>query len=321
MTDDGPRPLLSICMPVSRSAEDLRRSLRSVLGQGIDDLEVIVTDDSGGRLGEAVTATDDPRVRYYANPERLGFAGNHMAVLDRARGRYVGILHEDDEYLPGFLRTTLNVFEREREVGVVFTDCWVAHDGVRRRRGVRVRPGRHDRFLPYLLRHDYFLPSTTVFRREAIQASRRWPESQAADLFLFIDVAVAGWPYYYVDDPLVIYHEHGTQISTNDFGLRDSLVQVFSAYSFDEADVEDLRRSRLAWALVSRAGTNVLAGDGAAARSDLRQARTVHGPTLRWKRRALRVASIAPQQVTRLDPVWKRFRRVSGLERRYHYRH
>jgi hypothetical protein len=50
-------------------------------------------------------------------------------------------------------------------------------------------------------------------------------------------------------------------------------------------------------------------------------ARTTHAATLRWKRRALRLAAVTPRSVARLDPAWKRFRRVTGLERRYHYRH
>ena len=317
----GLQPLVSICMPVSRSVDDLERALRSVVNQGIDDLEVIVTDDSGGALERAVIAVDDPRVRYVANPHRLGFAGNHMAALDLTRGEYVGILHEDDEYLAGFVPTMLRVLRENPDVGLVFSDCWVDNGHDRRRRGVALRPGRYDRFLPYVLRHDYFLPSTTIFRRELLNVARRWPDTQAADLFFFIDAAQAGWPHYYVAEPLVIYREHAEQISTNDFGLRDSLVQVFSAYRFDEPDNEALRRSRLAWALVSRAGVRVLRGDGAEARDDLRQAKANDARTLRWKRRALLIAAGAPGVAARADPAWKRLRRLSGLERRHRYRH
>jgi glycosyltransferase involved in cell wall biosynthesis len=314
-------PLVSICMPASRSADDLERAIRSVVAQGVDEIEVIVTDDSGGGLRPAVTAVGDERARYFANPRPLGFAGNHMAALDKARGSLVGILHEDDEYLPGFLREVLGVFEREPRVGAVFTDCWVENDGVRRRRGVRLRPGRYDHFVPQLLRHDYFLPSTTVFRSKALEQVRRWPDTQAADLFMFIDAAVAGWAYYYVDDPRVVYREHGNQISTNDVGLRDSLVEVFSAYRFDDPVVEDIRRSRLAWALVSRAGIKLLAEDGRGARTDLRDAEATHADTLRWKRRALGLATYAPGLASRVDPAWKRLRYLTGLERRHRYRH
>ena len=223
-------------MPVSRSAEDLERALRSVVSQGVEDLEVIVTDDSGGALERAVTSVADPRVSYVANPDRLGFAGNHMAALDGARGHYVGVLHEDDEYLPGSLTTMVGVLRDNADVGVAFSDCWVDDGRRRRQRGVRLRPGRYDRFLPYVLKHDYCLMSTTIFRREVLEGTRRWPETQAADLFFFIDAARAGWPHYYVAEPLSVYREHDAQISTNDFGLRESLVLVFGAYSFEDPD-------------------------------------------------------------------------------------
>lgn len=312
---------MTVCMPVSRSEHDLERALRSVLAQGVEDLEVVITDDSGGRLRAAVDAVGDPRVRYQANAERLGFAGNHMAALDLARGRHVAILHEDDEYLPGFLARTLGVLEDDAEVGLVFTDCWVDNGHERRLRGVRLRSGRYDAFLPQVLRHDYFLPSTTLFRRELLDGARRWPETQAADLYFFIDVAEAGWPHYFLAEPLVVYREHEGQISTNDFGLRDSLVQIFGSYTFADPEVEELRRRRLAWALVSRGGVLLLQGDTRAARADLRRARETHADTLLWKRRALRAAASVPYLAARADPAWKRFRRLSGLERRHRYRH
>jgi glycosyltransferase involved in cell wall biosynthesis len=295
--------------------EDVRRALRSVLDQGIEDLEIIVTDDTCGSLEPAVAAVTDPRVRYRANHRRLGFAGNHMAAIGAARGAFLAVLHEDDEYLPGFLSATLDVLRDAPDIGLAFSDCWVDDGAKRWRRGVDLRPGRHDDFLRNALRYDYFLPSTTVFRREVLDTTRTWPDTQAADLFFFIDAAQAGWSHFYIDEPLAVYRIHGGQISADDFGLRDSLVEVFGAYAFDDPVAETLRRRRLAWALVGRAGSRILRGDADGARVDLNRARDVDEQTLYWKRRALRVAASVPRIAARVDPLWKRTRRFSGALR------
>jgi glycosyltransferase involved in cell wall biosynthesis len=314
-------PLVTVCMPASRSGEDLRRALRSVLDQGVERLEVIVSDDSGGRLRSVAEELGDPRVRYRANPEPLGFAGNHMAALDEARGEFVGILHEDDTYLPQFLEAALGRFAEDESLGVVMADCWVERDGVRRRRGVRLRAGRHANFLTAAVRHDYFLPSTTVLRRRVLQDARRWPDGSASDLFLFIDAARAGWPFFYLDEPLVVYREHSGQISSDDLGLRNSLVDVFGAYRFDDPEAEDLRRYRLAWALVSRAGMHLRRVEPRQARADLRRARATHPSTLRWKRLGLHAASHGAWLAPRVHPLWTRLRNRLGVARRHQYRH
>ncbi|MEH3052924.1 MAG: glycosyltransferase family 2 protein, partial [Patulibacter minatonensis] len=94
---------MSVAMPAHRDSAYFRAALASVLAQTHADLEVIVGDDSGGELRAAVEAAGDPRVRYLAWKQRLGFAGNHAATLDLARGRYLAVLHDDDAWQPDYL--------------------------------------------------------------------------------------------------------------------------------------------------------------------------------------------------------------------------
>jgi hypothetical protein len=81
-------PTVSVCMPVSRDSRLVGRALRSVLSQDLDDFEVLIGDETG--LAEpAVVEVDDPRVHFRRNPHRLGFAQNHVTLLDGAVGRYL----------------------------------------------------------------------------------------------------------------------------------------------------------------------------------------------------------------------------------------
>ena len=103
-------PTVSVCMPVSRPPDVVRRALRNVLAQDLGDFEVVVGDETG--TAEAVVAElGDPRISYHRNPRRLGFSANHCALLDRARGRYLAIFHDDDEWEPGYLSSMSAVLE------------------------------------------------------------------------------------------------------------------------------------------------------------------------------------------------------------------
>src|ERR1700681_2597190 len=170
-------PTVSVCMPMSREASVVRRALESVLWQDFADFEILVGDETG--LAEpAVTDAADPRIRYHRNPERLGFSKNHAALLDRAQGRYLTVLHDDDWWEPSFLSSLVSVLEADPHVGLACCDT-VLDDG----HGgtspwpVPLSPGRHDHVLESLLREEWFLlPNSTMWRREVWTGpAREWP--------------------------------------------------------------------------------------------------------------------------------------------------
>src|SRR5271165_3077760 len=110
-------PTVSVCMPMASQAHEVERSVRSVLDQDYKDFELLIGDETGA-AEPLVAALDDPRIRYQHNPTRLGFSGNHMALLDRATGRYLTVLHDDDRWHPGFLARLVPILDRHPEIGL-----------------------------------------------------------------------------------------------------------------------------------------------------------------------------------------------------------
>jgi glycosyltransferase involved in cell wall biosynthesis len=104
-------------MPMARSAHEVERAVRSVLAQDFADFELLIGDETGAAR-PLVDALADPRVDYRHNPTRLGFSRNHVALLDRARGRYVAVLHDDDRWEPTFLSRLVSVLERHPDVAM-----------------------------------------------------------------------------------------------------------------------------------------------------------------------------------------------------------
>ena len=92
-----------------------------MLDQTHESLEVIVSDDSGGSLEAAVEEAADARIRYFRNAEPLGFAHNHTTTLDRATGRFIAFLHDDDRWFPRYLANAPRRFELDPSLGMVCT--------------------------------------------------------------------------------------------------------------------------------------------------------------------------------------------------------
>jgi glycosyltransferase involved in cell wall biosynthesis len=311
---------VSICIPASRDAGGLHAAVASVLAQDDGDLEAVITDDSCGELEPVARELGDDRVRYFANPRPLGLAGNHMAALARARGRYLGFLHDDDRFLRTYVGTVAGHLTADPSLGVVLADRWIDDGlGAYRRLRTGLAPGRYERFLPQVLLHDHFVPSATMVRREVWDGRRQdWPALTCGDLALFVDAALAGWPLLYVDEPLVIYRMHPAQIGGDETGTRHDLVSLWDSYRFDDPATERLRRQKLAHWLVARAGAHLKEGRPAEADADLRRARELDRRRRGPREHALSLLAAHPALVPVAHRAWRRLRprpRVEPLAR------
>ncbi len=107
-------PLVSVLLAVHNDARFLDLAVASVLGQTLDDLELVVVDDaSTDETPAALAALDDPRVVTLRNDEQLGLAASLNRGLERSAGRYVARLDADDVAHPRRLELQLERMRAE----------------------------------------------------------------------------------------------------------------------------------------------------------------------------------------------------------------
>ncbi|HET7535860.1 MAG TPA: glycosyltransferase [Candidatus Didemnitutus sp.] len=99
-------PLVTVAIPAYKRADLLQQALLSLAFQeDFHDFEVIVCDDLASTATRDVVANCAlPRLRLFANPQRLGAVGNWNRCLQLATGRWITVLHEDDVLYPWFFR-------------------------------------------------------------------------------------------------------------------------------------------------------------------------------------------------------------------------
>jgi hypothetical protein len=286
-------PLVSVCMPMARDAHLVERAVRSVLDQDLADFEFLIGDETGA-AAPLVDALADPRIVYRHNPTRLGFSGNHMALLDRARGRYVTVLHDDDRWEPDFLSQMVAILEEHPDVGMACGRAVLDRGGGSADRDgtdrwpMPIPPGRNDDLLPVLLTEEWFmLLGNTIWRREVWSGpARHWPALCCGDLQLFLSAADAGWPLWFVDRPLMHYAVHEGQSgawrgSDSGLGVADDVLAFWDGWleGRPPAQVALTARQRARWH-VRRARALLLAGRTGEARRAVAEARTLGGPDL-----------------------------------------
>ncbi|MGI8730519.1 MAG: glycosyltransferase family 2 protein [Solirubrobacteraceae bacterium] len=300
-------PRVSILIPTLARPARRRECGEAAVASTYEDIEVVVGDD--GELGRAVCdAIDDPRLRYVANPRRLGIAGNWNALLDGARGELLALCMDDDRLAPGFVEACVDIFDRAPDLAVVFTAFALVDDaGNERVWTTRMPPGRHDSFAREFMIHPALAVSAAMFTRSAWAAVRPLPGTAAADMVLFGRLAERGLPFCYVDTALMRYRTHADQYSGTP-AFRDDVVDAWRQLRFSDAVAERRRRRVLSDALAARARLRVRERRSDEARADLRAAIAIGGPRAR-RHALLHPVTFAPPTVIRAGyGLWRRLR-------------
>jgi glycosyltransferase involved in cell wall biosynthesis len=302
------QPTVSILIPTFNRPHFLIEAITSALSQTVHDIEVVIGDD--GVLGRRVVReVGDPRVRYRANGSRLGIAGDWRRLLDSARGDFVLLLMDDDRLEQRFLERCLSVFAADRELGVVFTNhTFAREDGSADVvRACDLPAGRHDHFAEVLVRLNPVAICAALWRAEIWPEVRPLPDTASADMVLFGRIADLGWPFSYIDEPLMRYRVHSAMYSAERC-FREDGVRALESLEFRDRLAQRERDRRLAGALLRRAAAELDDDALAAARRDVRRAWSLGPPN---RPRAFALAAVASNPgLAGAARRWARLRRV-----------
>lgn len=120
------RPFWSVVVPARNPRPELlQAAVDSVLVQdpGVDAMHIEVLDDFSDSIdvGRFVRKRYGARVGVYRGDAHRGMAGNWNAGINRARGHWIHILHDDDMVRPGFYATLRAAVEKRPALGAAFT--------------------------------------------------------------------------------------------------------------------------------------------------------------------------------------------------------
>lgn len=222
---------VEIMVPAFGDGPLIRETIGSVVDQTDPHWRLTVIDDgaAGGRSGDlgAWLRCLDDRVRYLANPRRLGINRNFQRCVEEAREELVVLLGADDRLLPHFVGQV-------REVAAKFPDAAWIHSGatVIDHAGSPVRPlaDRVKRLtMPHLhgdqvmggeelavslLRGNWMYFPSAVFRRPVLQRyGFREGYDIVQDLDLYLRILLDGGRAAVSERPAIAYRRHSASVS------------------------------------------------------------------------------------------------------------
>jgi glycosyltransferase involved in cell wall biosynthesis len=227
--------VISVVVPLYNKQSLLRRALDSIFAQTRGDFEVIVVDDgSTDESLEEAKNIKEPRLRVISQRNQGPGAARNRGAAE-THGEYLAFLDADDEWLPDFLRKSLDALEQAPDCGF----CMSAFlEGRERRNSHKHLEGRGYGPGKYMVtsetRPDSFdwllyayLPSTAVFRRGAFTACGGFYEKNRCrfgeDMYLFVAASLC-YPFWRLAEPLVWYHSEDSALATQTNLLTPLLV-------------------------------------------------------------------------------------------------
>lgn len=123
-------PCISVVIPTHNRANLVGRAIKSVLSQTFEDFELIVVDDaSSDDTEEVVKQFQDSRIKYVRHQKNMGAPATRNTGIRIAKGTYIGLLDDDDVWLPTKLEKQTTKFrDVSSKVGLIYCGLEVKRD-------------------------------------------------------------------------------------------------------------------------------------------------------------------------------------------------
>jgi glycosyltransferase involved in cell wall biosynthesis len=224
-------------IPTYKGVRYLGAALESVLAQApaAEEMQIEVIDDGSpdDLSRELVERIAGSRVAFFRKPRNEGLVANFNTCIERSRGEFVHILHDDDIVLPGFYAQMESALDADTSLGAAFSR-YVGIDGQARWRYVSPTlfesSRKIDRPALQLGRRNFIRTPAIVVRRSTYERIGGFDPrvSHTADWEMWVRIA-AHTDVWYEDRPLALYREHAGSDTSNLARSGENLRQIRKA--------------------------------------------------------------------------------------------
>jgi glycosyltransferase involved in cell wall biosynthesis len=224
-------PTVSVIIPTFNRENFIAQAIHSVLRQTFDDHEVIVVDDESTDATKAEVAKfTDRRVRYFYKI-RGGVSSAMNFGIDVSRGELIARLDSDDLFLPEKLYRQVKAFNRQQDVGLVYTRALVVDEQLN---PIRLHPIKSEapNFSVESLRHALLPPSQSImFKKECLERVGRFDETlQIAEDWDFCIRMAKAYEFSSLSEPLVLIRRHPTMLTANRLKTLLQVIRVLERH-------------------------------------------------------------------------------------------
>lgn len=217
--DEAPSgPIVTVVISTYNRQDHVCRAMKSVLTQTFQDFELIVVNDhSADRTEEVIKSFNDPRIIYVCHGTNKGGSAARNTGIKLAKGRYIALLDDDDEWLPLKLEQQVRKMrESTSRIGLIYTGSQVYDEQKKRVLKINEPRYRGNVYQPLLSATILGSVSSALIKGECFDEVGLFDEglSSCQDWDMWLRIATR-FEFDFVPETLVRINRHGKQISTN----------------------------------------------------------------------------------------------------------
>lgn len=216
--------MISVCMATYNGEKYVKNQIISILKQLSDDDELIVSDDlSTDKTVDVVKSINDSRIKIIYNTGKHGYTKNFENALKNAKGDYIFLSDQDDEWVDDKVKKTL---EKLKNNNFVVSDCITVDD--------KNEILDYSRFKTFSIKKGFwknmvkirYLGCCMAFDKKVLNTIIPFPKN---DKLVEHDawIALVSEKYFKVElinEPLIYYKRHGNNASDGGNGKGYSLI-------------------------------------------------------------------------------------------------
>ena len=223
-------PLVSILMPVFKTAPYLREAMDSMLCQTFQDFELIVLNDCSPDNAEEILDTyDDPRIVRYKGEKNVGLSNVLNVGIGMARGKYIARMDSDDISLPERLQIQVDYLETHPEIDLVSVGMQLFGA----KEAVWVRELNPEKVKSEAMFHSPVLHASSVWRKDSFEKHGlrfRQEMVPSEDYDLWTRALLNGLKLVNLPEVLYKYRMHNAQASLQTEKTREKDREVQKNY-------------------------------------------------------------------------------------------
>jgi glycosyltransferase involved in cell wall biosynthesis len=213
-------PKVSIIMNCLNAEKYLGQALDSVYAQTFDNWEIIFWDNLSTDKSAEIAKSYSKKVRYFKSTETHSLGKARNLAITKAQGDFIAFLDCDDFWLPSKLEKQMNLFEKDSQVALVFSDV-IFFDGKQDIYQLmrKYKPPQGMVFRELLTR--FYIGFLTVIVRKSVMKGSEWFDERfnnIEDADLFFRIAYSN-KLSYVDEPLAKWRIHNSSQTFQKYGL------------------------------------------------------------------------------------------------------
>ena len=232
-------PKVSVVLPAYNGEKFIGKAVESALSQTYNDFELIVVND-GSKDGTAQVLSGFGAKIKVISQANSGIAKARNVGIEASRGQYIAFLDQDDFWLPEKLEKQMVLFEKDKEVGMTYTDTYVITDDNAKIRSFKLQKPHRGMVIEELFMNNFISTSSVIVKKECFEKAGLFDDSLSPvlDYDRWLNIAVS-YKVDYIDIPLVMFRDHISTFRKNEIFTLGKAIATLEKFINSNAEVRD----------------------------------------------------------------------------------